>query len=435
MKKKTCLLTLVILVALFGQPMALTFEKEREVSQDYIASLEAAGMIAHENEITSRLQLLMDRLSAKIDNPLYTFHINLLNDRSVNAFALPNGEIFINYGTILMAEDSDEISGVLAHEMGHCQLRHAAQRAEDAKSVNAATVAGMIVGGLATASNPAIGAALLLSSLGGNQNFALQYSREYEYQADEFGQNLITRAGLDQTAMSRFLVSMRTYSGSTVYPEFFLTHPDSENRIAALKATGGKAKPDRAFYELKATTIGMMLPFEEVKQRAGLLPKPYDKLAVGLGLIGANQSKEAINELDGIDLPLAQTYRGLALYLADRKDEALPLLKGNNRSADTALALAEIARDKGKDDEALQLLKPYGRTNARAAHDIGDIYHKRADQLQASVSYAHFYYLTQNFKACDYQLKEALKQNDKLDTQTQNDLKQMQKIVKQILKP
>ncbi|OPZ61142.1 MAG: TPR repeat-containing protein YfgC precursor [Deltaproteobacteria bacterium ADurb.Bin510] len=434
MRIKTCLLSLLLVMLAAGPLMALSFEKERELSNDYIAELEAAGLVAHEAEITWRLQALMDRLAAKIENPLYDFRIDLIRDRSVNAFALPNGRIFINYGTILMAEDSDEISAVLAHEMGHCQLRHVAQRYEDGKRVTAASLAGILAGGLVSVANPEVGLALLLSSMGGGQNFTLQFSREYEYQADEFSQNLITQAGLDNTAMSRFLVSMRTYSGSNAYPEFFLTHPLGENRIAAIQSNSGKPRPDKSFYELKAATIGLMLPTAEVRQRAALLPEPYGRLAQGLNLVRTNQAAQALPLLAGLDLPLARTYSGLALYELGRKAEALPLLEANNRSAETALALAEIYRAQGRKAEAVSLLRPYGNLNPRAAHALGELFQEQADEPQSKVYFAYFFYLMRNFRACDYQIKEALKQPDKLDDQTVAELKQMEKIVKQLVK-
>jgi predicted Zn-dependent protease len=270
--------------------------------------------------------------------------------------------------------------------------------------------------------------------MGGSQNFTLQFSREYEYQADEFSQNLITQAGLDSTAMSRFLVSMRTYSGSNDYPEFFMSHPLGENRIAAIQSNSGKPKPDKGFYELKAATIGLMLPTAEVKQRAARLPEPYGRLALGLNLAKTNQAAQALTQFEGLDLPLARTYRGLALYSLDRKTEALPLLAANNRSAETALALAEIYRAKGRQNAAADLLRPYGSVNPRAAHALGEIYQKQADEPQARVYFAHFFYLMRNFKACDYQLKEALKLADKLDDQTVAELKQMEKVVKQLVK-
>jgi len=109
------LMLVVMLVSLCQQVHAMEYEKEREISRELIDMLDAQGALAHETDLTWVLQTLTDQLADHVKEPLYTFRIHLVYDRSINAMAIPDGNIFINLGTVLLAKDMDEIASVIAH--------------------------------------------------------------------------------------------------------------------------------------------------------------------------------------------------------------------------------------------------------------------------------------------------------------------------------
>ena len=234
---------------------ALSYEDEREIAREFITYLDSQNLIIYDQEITWMLQMIMDRLADHLNRPVYTFKIHAIKDHSVNAFAIPDGHIFINIGTILFVKDLDELAAVIAHEMGHGQLRHIAQYFEAQKRISTASIVGIIAGTLLSAANPQIGTALVYSSMGGAENIKLAYSRKNEYEADDFAQNLLKASDFDTSAMMRFLIRLHTFSGGSNLPEYFLTHPYTQNRIASVSGQFGEPRPDSHYWTLYSLSL------------------------------------------------------------------------------------------------------------------------------------------------------------------------------------
>ncbi len=410
----------------------LSYEKEREIADEFITTLEGADLIVHNREITWILQQISDQLAARIDAPMYPFYIHLVKDRSVNAFAIPDGHIFINLGTLLFARDIDEIASVIGHEMGHCQLRHIHKAYETQKRISTASIVGLLLGTLLSTQNPEIGTALILSSIGGGENVRLSYTRKHEYEADEFSRNILPEAGFDPSAMSRFLIALRTYSGASLTPEYLLTHPYTADRIAAVQREADQAHPDTRYWNLSALTIGLLLPVQEVATRSQTLPAPYDRLALGLAKVRAGKTEEALTLLTDIPLPEARAYLGLALYRLGEADQAWPYLKSYGRSAETGLALAEIMEARGQLQEAIAALKPYKKQHPRVDFMLGGLYERTSQTGYAHAAYARYFLAKHNEHAAGYHIDEALRHKETLDEETLHDLEQLRKKVKKV---
>ena len=402
------MITMVVLLSLSLQVHAMEYEDERKISQELIDILDAQGALAHETDLTWVLQALTDQLADHIKDPLYTFRIHLVYDRSINAMAIPDGNIFINLGTILLAKDMDEIGSVIAHEMGHCQLRHIPEAMKAQSRMTTASVVGVIAGLLLSAANPEVGSAVVISSIGGAENIKRQYTRKNELEADEFSRNLLTKTNLDPSAPSRFLVRLRSYSGSSTVPEYLLTHPYTEDRIAVLGKDPKPPHPDGRYWTLQTAAIAELLSEDEVVKRAAGLPQPYAKLAVGISKVRQGKNQEGLAMLEGIDMPLARTWRGLALYGLGRKDEAYPLLRNSRQNARTAYALSEIMKDRGEIGDAISILQPYEDGNPRAAYTIGILYEKNGQKSLSHVAFARYFFATRNYKSSLYHINKAL---------------------------
>jgi predicted Zn-dependent protease len=187
------------------------------------------GVYDGDPKLHAMIEKLVDRLVAASEKPDLKYQVTILNSPSVNAFALPNGQLYITRGLIALANDKAELASVLAHEMGHVIARHAAIREDQARQ--AALVSHVVSDIL---SDPQMGALALAKS-----KLALaSFSRAQEFEADGIGVGISARAGFDPFGASRFLTGMQRNAdlkassndthGSS---DFFSNHPATPDRV------------------------------------------------------------------------------------------------------------------------------------------------------------------------------------------------------------
>lgn len=433
MKKTTILVFLLCLLNLSSFAHAMSYDEERKISQEIITSLDANGLIIYDDEITWPIKMITDRLADHIKSPVYTFNVHVINDRSVNAFTIPDGHIFINIGTLLFAQDLDEIAAVIGHEMGHAQLRHIPQSLQEQKNVTAATIVGVVLGTILSSKNPEAGAAIIFSSLGGGENFKLSYSRSHEHDADDFGTRIIGESGFASSAMNRFLARLGAYSGGSSIPEYLLTHPYSTNRISGQSPdTQGPPHPESHYWTLLASVSGLILQEDEAVQRAQSFPEPYRKLALGIMETKKGRHDKAIKLLEKVDLPQAYAYKGLNLALLGKKDEAYPYLKQFGKSARAQIILADIMEGRGEFDQAVKLLIPYQKQSPEVDYKLGILHQKSSHETLSHVSFARYFFKTGKRKASSYHIDKALVHEKDLDGGIVEELKEMKKYIDKI---
>ncbi len=173
-------------------------------------------------------QYLVVHSDAKKSPWEFQFHL-LADPETVNAFALPGGQIFITLGLLDKLQTEAELAGVLGHEMGHVIERHSAQQM--AKS-NLGILLVVAVGTAASsdqsmnASNPVVIAAMV------NQMIQLRYSRKDESQADLWGVKIMEQTGFDPRAMVQVMEVLKAAGGKGGHQlAIFQTHPDPDLRI------------------------------------------------------------------------------------------------------------------------------------------------------------------------------------------------------------
>ncbi len=434
MRKTVCLLLITCIISLPRLSYAMTYDEERKISQEIITNLDANGLIVYDHEITWPVKMITERLADHVKSPVYTFTIHVISDRSINAFTIPDGHIFINVGTLLFARDIDEIAAVIGHEMGHAQQRHIPQTLEEQKAVTAASIVGVLLGTLVSAKNPEAGAALVFSSLGGGENFKLAYSRSHEYDADDFGTRLISDSGFSPSAMNRFLSRLNAYSGGSNIPEYLLTHPHSTNRISGQSPDVQKPKPDSYYWNLHASISGLLLPEEEAVQRSATIPEPYRNLSLGLLETRKGRHDKALALLKDVDLPLANAYKGLNLALMGKKDEAYPYLKQFGNSARSQIVLSEIMEERGEFDQAVAVILPFQKQDASVDYRLGILYQKASKQSLSHVSFARYFFKTAKHKAALHHITKALENEKDLDAHVVDELKEMKEYVGKVIK-
>jgi len=168
------------------------------------------------------------RLSTKLPTGgvQYPFEFHCVNDKAINAFALPGGYVFINRGAIEAADNEAQLAGVMAHELSHVALRHGTNQATKAQATEGFLgIASGIFGG-------STGGALLTQlgafAAGG---VLLRYSRTAESQADVMGTQVLYDSGYDPRAMAQFFEKLEAETKGKNPPEFFSDHPNPEHRV------------------------------------------------------------------------------------------------------------------------------------------------------------------------------------------------------------
>ncbi|MFG0379961.1 M48 family metalloprotease [Pseudomonas sp. zbq_18] len=158
----------------------------------------------------------------------------LLNSPQINAFAAPGGIVGVNGGLLLNAKTEAEYASVMAHELAHLSQRHFARGVEAQQRMQVPVMAAMLAGIVAAAAGAGDAG---IATMMGAQAAAIQeqrrFSRQNEQEADRIGLLNLERAGYDPRAMpSMFELLMRQYRYDSRPPEFLLTHPVTESRIA-----------------------------------------------------------------------------------------------------------------------------------------------------------------------------------------------------------
>jgi predicted Zn-dependent protease len=189
------------------------------------------GGVYNDPKLQAVIEQTVERLVAASERPDLHYRVTMLNSQSINAFALPTGQLYVTRGLIALANDESELASVLAHEMGHVIAHHAAIREEQTKQ---AALVGRVVSDVIT--DPAAGALALAKS-----KLALAgFSRAQEFEADAIGIGIAARAGYDPYGAVRFLTSMEhnselapRSSGSINprAPDFLSSHPATPERI------------------------------------------------------------------------------------------------------------------------------------------------------------------------------------------------------------
>ena len=163
----------------------------------------------------------------------------VVNNPTINAFAVPGGVIGIHTGIFTYANNEDQLSSIIAHEIAHLSQRHFARSMEAQRSASAISLAGLlatIIVSSQTDTDAAIATLTTAQAISADQQ--LRYSRNNEQEADRLGVKIMIRAGKDPGASADMLnnmLALSRYKGNRP-PEFLLTHPVTERRVADTRA-------------------------------------------------------------------------------------------------------------------------------------------------------------------------------------------------------
>ncbi|RYD77651.1 MAG: M48 family peptidase [Sphingobacteriales bacterium] len=218
------------------QEVALGLQAAPQMSQEYGGEISDPQILAGVNQIGQRIAQQSDATKAEYQ---YQFHV-LADNETINAFALPGGQVFITMGLLKLLQTPGELAGVLGHEIGHVIARHSAEQM--AKTQLTQGLSGAAVMATYDPSNPSTQAGPAVAALIGNL-VNMKFGRDDELEADRLGVRLIGQAGYDPNAMINVMKILQQAAGSNSQPEFFSTHPNPENRITMIQTAIEKEFP------------------------------------------------------------------------------------------------------------------------------------------------------------------------------------------------
>ncbi len=210
------------------QEIVLGLEAAPQMAQEY-------GGLAQDQELQAFLDAICERLinNSTISETDWPFECHLLaDDQTVNAFALPGGQMFITLALFERLETEGQLAGIMAHEMGHVVARHSAQQIAKMQLTQGLTGAAVLAA--YDPNNPRSAQAAQMAALIG-QTINMKYGRDDELQSDELGVRFMAEAGYDPRALIDVMQILAEAGSDSRPPEFLSTHPYPENRIAEIQ--------------------------------------------------------------------------------------------------------------------------------------------------------------------------------------------------------
>jgi beta-barrel assembly-enhancing protease len=243
---------------------AFSVQQDVEIGQAAAKDAEKQLPLINDRDATAYIAALGQKLVSLAPNEAkFPFTFKIVDDRSINAFALPGGPIYVHRGAIEAADNEAQLAGVIGHEIGHVILRHGTNQASKAQVAQGlAGILGAVVG------NGAAGQAIGQLGVFAAGGVLLKYSRDAETQSDFMGTQILFDGGYDPVAMAQFFDKLAKEHKGTKTEEFFSNHPIPENRVNNVNAEIrriGAVRPNPAtdsadFQRVKRTMLGLPEP-------------------------------------------------------------------------------------------------------------------------------------------------------------------------------
>ena len=294
----------------------LTADEEEQMiwrrAQKELDAINDSGMLYQDVEIENYLNRIAAKLHANSISPGFSFQIKVIKDPSLNAFASPNGVIYIHTGMLARMDNEAQLAALLAHEIVHCTHRHSLRTLRSIKDRT-------------QANNARVRELAQLLGIPGSITSTSGYTRELETEADRVGLDLAVKANYDPREILNLfeLLKQEIELEGIEEPYFFGTHPNVRQRI------------------------------ENVNN---WLSEKYRGKITGIKNTDVFQSKISRLVLDNVRLDLRQG----RFFVAQRAVEKFLVIKQDDARA--YFLLGEIFRQRGRQDDAAAAIKNYEKS-------------------------------------------------------------------------
>jgi predicted Zn-dependent protease len=244
MKVKAAVATLALVTALLvacttsptGRRQLLLFS-ESEISKMGVAAFEdlkKSEKVSGDARVKRYVECVANALLVALPGDEGRgWEVEVFDDDTPNAFALPGRKIGVHTGILKAAKNQHQLAAVIGHEIGHVEARHSGERLSVQTTAGAAaTLAALMIGGNSSERNMAMAAL----GVGATVGVILPFSRTHEREADVIGLRHMARAGFDPSESVKLWQNMGALNQGKVPPEFLSTHPSDTTRINGLQA-------------------------------------------------------------------------------------------------------------------------------------------------------------------------------------------------------
>lgn len=239
-------------------------QQDIEIGKEAAAEVRRTMPVVNNPDLTGYVQRIGNRLAKSKRAQSFPFSFEVINDPTINAFALPGGPMFVHTGLLAALDNESQLAGVLAHEMSHVTLRHGTSQVSKANLLQL----GVMIG------TAGMGNSSLWSRLGqlgiglGANSLLLRYSRDAEKEADLNGAQIMHEVGYDPSQMARFFQKLESGdSDNSRLVNFLSDHPTPGNRVKYVEDQN-RYLPKRSYTESEPQTL------PRIKQIVASLPGP-----------------------------------------------------------------------------------------------------------------------------------------------------------------
>ncbi len=256
------------------QKTSLSRDQELQIGKQFAGQVEREMEVVHNAEVEKWLNQIGQNLARTPEANAYPYYFKLVNDDSINAFALPGGPMYVHTGLLKAADSEGEVAGVLAHEMSHVALRHGAAQITKQQRYGALfSVLGAVGGTLTADQNGNCGLLCQITQAGtslGQNSLLMKFSRGYEHDADLNGARMMSEAGYNPIQLPQFFEKLQSKQGTAGEPKglalWMASHPATGSRIQYVS--------DDIKYYPKRNYTSNTGSFDRVKKLIATIPPP-----------------------------------------------------------------------------------------------------------------------------------------------------------------
>ena len=256
------------------QKTSLSRDQELQIGKQFAGQVEREMEVVHNAEVEKWLNQIGQNLARTPEANAYPYYFKLVNDDSINAFALPGGPMYVHSGLLKAADSEGEVAGVLAHEMSHVALRHGAAQITKQQRYGALfSVLGAVGGTLTADQNGNCGLLCQITQAGtslGQNSLLMKFSRGYEHDADLNGARMMSEAGYNPIQLPQFFEKLQSKQGTAGEPKglalWMASHPATGSRIQYVS--------DDIKYYPKRNYTSNTGSFDRVKKLIATIPPP-----------------------------------------------------------------------------------------------------------------------------------------------------------------
>jgi predicted Zn-dependent protease len=329
-----------------GERGVVPVGQEYNMGRVWLMSFRRQAPVVEDPLLQVYVEDLVYRLAETSELKDHRLTIVVVNNSSINAFAVPGGVVGVHNGLIEKAGTEAQLASVLTHELAHLSQRHFSRSVEAKEASKIPSMIGLLGGMVAIAAGSGeAGVGAILGSQAAAQNSQLRFSRGHEQEADRFGIQNLQRAGFDPSGAAEMFTVMQAQGrryGSRP-PEFLMSHPVTESRIAdgrnRARQYPRRMYADNPEFQLMRTRV--KLSFMKDNQKA------VDHFREELAKKGRNAESQQYALV--LALTLQRQYAEAMKYLQ-------PLREFSPDSLPYLLAEADVYIESGEFDDALSLL-------------------------------------------------------------------------------